>query len=191
MTKNKVNWGLAEVYWGKITVNEETGVDEYTTPVKLVGARQLNFTAQGDLVEVYADGGTIYIGRENNGYEGSLEMTELDEDLIKYALDEEEDSKKLSFEKKETTQKRFFLMWEWIQDAKNSRHCMFNITANRPEIAATTAGDGGTRSAQYQTLTLRALPRFDGRVKCKTKSDTDSTTYSNFFNSVPVFTTEP
>ena len=83
VAKNKVNWGLATVYWGKITV-DENGKDVYDTPVKLVGSRVVNWNPQGD----YADGGTIYTGRENDGYEGSLEMTALDDDLVQYALDE-------------------------------------------------------------------------------------------------------
>ena len=184
VSKNKVNWGLAKVYWGQITVNEQ-GIDTYSEPVKLVGSRVINFSPQGDLVEVYADGGTIYTGRENNGYEGSLEMTVLDDDLIKYALDEETDDSNIQFEKKKTTQNRFFLMWEWENDTRNTRHCMLNVTANRVSIESTTAGDGGTKSAQYETLQLRSLPRdSDGYVKYKTTYQTDSTAYSTFFDAV-------
>ncbi|MBR0518640.1 hypothetical protein IJJ97_02495 [bacterium] len=59
VSKNKVNWGLAKVYWGRITGSEQ-GIDTYSEPVKLTGSRVINFSPQGDLVEVYADGGTIY-----------------------------------------------------------------------------------------------------------------------------------
>ena len=47
VAKNKVNWGLAKVYWGKVTANEQ-GIDIYTTPVKLTGSRVVNFSPQGD-----------------------------------------------------------------------------------------------------------------------------------------------
>ena len=188
VAKNKVNWGLATVYWGKITV-DENGKDVYDTPVKLVGSRVVNWNPQGDLVEVYADGGTIYTGRENDGYEGSLEMTALDDDLVQYALDEERDDLKIQFEKKVTAQKRLFLMWEWENDTRNTRHCMLNITANRGNIESTTAGDGGSKSAQYETLNLRSLPRYDGYVKYKTTYETNAEDYDNFFESVkaPIF----
>ena len=184
---NRVNWGLAASAWGKITVDGD-GNDVYGAPTMFLGNRQVNWDPAGDLVKVFADGTAIYTGRQNSGYTGSLELTNLDDDFAKWVLSETVDSKNVQYEEKEPTINRFYLLWEWVQDAKNTRHIMYNITASRPSMSATTAGDGDSKTAQYRTLNLTAIPRADGIVKASTRVDVDSTVYSNWFTTayVPV-----
>jgi phi13 family phage major tail protein len=182
---NRVNWGLAASAWGKITVDAD-GHDVYGAPIMFLGNRQVNWDPAGDLIKVFADGTVIYTGRQNSGYTGSLELTNLDDEFAKYVLSESVDSKNVQYEEKEPTVNRFYLLWEWIQDAKNTRHVMYNITASRPSMSATTAGDGDTKTAQYRTLNMTAIPRDDGIVKASTRVDVDSTTYNNWFSSAYV-----
>ena len=178
---NRVNWGLALSAWGKITV-DANGNDVYGAPNMFLGNRQVNWDPAGDLVKVFADGTVIYTGRQNSGYTGSLELTNLDDDFAKWALSESVDSKNVQVEEKEPVVNRFYLLWEWVQDAKNTRHVMYNITASRPSMSATTAGDNDSKTAQYRTLNLTAIPRADGVVKASTRVDVDSTTYNNWFS---------
>lgn len=178
---NKVNWGLAASAWGKITV-DANGNDVYGPPIMFLGDRQVNFAPAGDLVKVFADGTVIYVGKENSGYTGSLELTNVDDEFAKWALSEEVDSKNVQYEIKEPVVNRIYLLWEWVQDTKNTRHIMYNITVSRPDQNATTAGDGDSKTAQYQTVNLTAIPRADGIVKAKTRVDVDETTYQNWFN---------
>ena len=184
---NRVNWGLAASAWGTITTDAQ-GHDVYGTPNMFLGNRQVNWDPAGDLVKVFADGTVIFTGRQNSGYTGSLELTNLDDDFAQYALSETVDSKNVQYEEKEPTINRFYLLWEWVQDAKNTRHIMYNITASRPSMSATTAGDGDSKTAQYRTLNLTAIPRDDGIVKASTRVDVDSTVYTNWFSAayVPV-----
>lgn len=182
---NKVMWGLAKSAWGKITVDAQ-GNDVYGPPIPFLGNRQVNFTPAGDLVKVFADGTIIFVGKENSGYTGSLELTNMDDEFAKWALSEEVDSKNVQYEIKEPTVNRIYLMWEWVQDSKNTRHIMYNITVSRPDSNATTAGDGDSKTAQYQTVNLTAIPREDGIVKAKTRIDVDETTYTNWFNAAYV-----
>lgn len=182
---NKVNWGLAASAWGKITV-DANGNDVYGPPIMFLGDRQVNFTPAGDLVKVFADGTVIYVGKENSGYTGSLELTNMDDEFAKWALSEEVDSKNVQYEIKEPVVNRIYLLWEWVQDTKNTRHIMYNITVSRPDQNATTAGDGDSKTAQYQTVNLTAIPRADGIVKAKTRVDVDATTYNNWFNAAYV-----
>ena len=182
---NRVNWGLAASAWGTISV-DANGNDVYGTPTMFLGNRQVNWDPAGDLIKVFADGTVIYTGRQNSGYTGSMELTNLDDDFAKYVLSESVDSKNVQYEEKEPTVKRFYLVWEWIQDSKNTRHIMYNITASRPSMSATTAGDNDTKTAQYRTLNMTAIPRADGIVKASTRVDVDSTTYSNWFNAAYV-----
>ena len=185
MPKNKVNWGLAASAWGKITVDAQ-GNDVYGPPIMFVGNRQVNFTPAGDLVKVFADGTIIYVGKENSGYTGSIEFTSVDDDFAEWALSESKDSNNVQYEVKEPTVNRIYLLWEWVQDAKNTRHIMYNITVSRPDSNATTAGDNDSKTAQYQTVNLTAIPRADGIVKAKTRSDVNETAYANWFNTAYV-----
>ena len=182
---NKVNWGLAASAWGKITV-DANGNDVYGTPTKFLGNRQVNWDPAGDLIKVFADGTVIYTGRQNSGYTGSMELTNLDDEFAKWVLSESVDSQNVQYEEKEPTVNRFYLIWEWIQDTKDTRHIMYNITASRPSMSATTAGDNDTKTAQYRTLNMTAIPRADGIVKASTRVDVDSTTYNNWFSAAYV-----
>lgn len=182
---NRVNWGLALSAWGKITV-DGSGNDVYGAPVKFLGNRQVNWDPAGDLIKVFADGTVIYTGRQNSGYTGSMELTNLDDDFAEWALSESVDSKNVQYEEKEPHVNRFYLIWEWIQDQKNTRHIMYNITASRPSMSATTAGDNDTKTAQYRTFNMTAIPRADGIVKASTRVNVDSTTYTNWFSAAYV-----
>lgn len=181
---NIVNWGLVASGWAPIT--EVNGEDTYGTVRKFKGARSVSFTANGDFVNVYADGTTVYTGKNNDGYDGSMEFTNPDEDFLAYALGEVTDSNGLQYEPLEPTVNRFALLWEWEGDLRKTRHCMFNCTARRPDLSVTTKGDGGSKSPQYQTINIKAIARVnDDVVKIRTKSTTDATVYNNWFNSVP------
>lgn len=190
MTQNKVNWGLALSAWGKVTTDTD-GNDVYGVPNRFTGNRQVNFDAVGDMVKVFGDGTIIYTGKNNSGYTGTMELTSMDDEFAKWVLSEEVDSNNVQYEIKEPEIHRFFLLWEWVQDTKNTRHAMYNMTASRPSMSATTAGDGDTKTAQYRTLNLTAIPRADGIVKASTRADVVSTTYDNWFSSayVPSATT--
>lgn len=187
---NIVNWGLVASAWAPITVDAD-GNDVYGPPRKFKGARSVNWTPAGDLVNVYADGTTIYTGKNNDGYTGTMEFTVLEEEFAKYALGELVDANGLQYEPQEAQVNRFALLWEWEGDVNRARHCMFNVTANRPDLSAQTKGDGGSKSAQYQTINLVAIPRQnDENVKTRTRSNTDPDVYANWFNSVPVIAAE-
>ena len=187
---NIVNWGLVASAWAPINV-DQNGNDVYGLPRKFKGARSITWTHAGDLIKVYADGTTVYTGKNNDGYTGTMEFTVLEEEFAKYALGEIVDSNGLQTEPQEAKVNRFALLWEWEGDQKRTRHCMFNVTANRPDLSATTKGDGGTKSAQYQTLDLVAIPRQnDDNVKTRTRSDTDQAVYDNWFNTVPTLAEE-
>jgi len=178
--QNIVNWGSARAGWGKITV-DASGNDVLGPLTMFTGTRQINFTPNGELVPVYADGTIIYVGKANTGYNGTMEVTVLNDEFKKWALSEEIDSNNVQYEIAESTVNRFYLVWEWINDKKNTRHIMYNVTANRPEMASMTMGDGGSKSAQYETLPLVATPRSDGKIKANTRYDVSSTVYDSWF----------
>ena len=94
MEQNIVNWGLTVSAWGKITVNAQ-GKDVYEAPKMFKGTRQINFTPDGQQTKVYADGTVVYVGNQNSGYTGTMEVTNLDDEFAMYALGETETDKKV------------------------------------------------------------------------------------------------
>lgn len=184
--ENIVNWGLEASAWAPITV-DANGNDVYGAPRKFHGARSISWTPDGDLVNVYADGTTVYTGKNNDGYSGTMEFTTMEEEFARYALGELVDENGLQYEPQEAQVNRFALLWEWVGDINRARHCMFNCTANRPDLSAITKGDGGSKTAQYQQINLKSIPRQnDGNLKVRTRSNTSASVYNNWFNSVPV-----
>ena len=182
---NIVNWGLKASAWSEISV-DANGNDIYGVPHKFKGLRSISFTPNGDIQKVYADGTTVYTGKTNDGYGGSMEFTNPDEDFLAFVLGEVVDSNGLQYEIVEPPEKRVALLWEWVGDKRHTRHCMYNCTITRPELSVITKGDGGSKTAQYQTLNIQAIPRVnDDIVKVRTRSDADASVYNGWFNSVP------
>ena len=184
MSDNIVNWGLVESGWSAITV-DANGNDTYGAVQKFKGLRSVSFTANGDTPKVYADGTIIYVGKNNNGYTGTMEFTNPDEAFLRYVLGETLESG-LQYEELEPVVNRVALLWEWEGDQRKTRHCMYNCTISRPDLSSITKGDGGTKTAQYMTLNIEAIPRpNDDRIKVRSTETTTSTVYDNWFTAVP------
>lgn len=182
---NIVNWGLVQSGWAPITVNS-SGNDTYGAVQKFKGLRSISFTANGDTPKVYADGTIVHVGKNNNGYTGTMEFTNPDEAFLQYVLGETLDGSNLQYEVLEPVVNRVALLWEWEGDQRRTRHCMYNCTISRPDLSAITKGDGGTKTAQYMTLNIEAIPRSnDDIIKVRSRSNTTATVYNNWFTSVP------
>ncbi len=183
---NVVNWGLRQSAWAEI-IKDDRGNETYGTLKKLIGVRVINFSPQGDLAKEYADGGVVYTGRSNDGYTGTMEFSSMPEDFWLYITDEMSDKKNVAFENQVSTEKKFVLLWEWEQDKKGTRHIMYSVVANRPDLNSTTSGDGGSMTFQRQTLNISASPRKKDRiVKARTTSETDEDVYNNWFTTLYV-----
>lgn len=181
---NIVNWGLVASGWSLITV-DANGNDVYGPVQKFRGLRFISFTANGDTPKVYADGTIVYVGKNNNGYTGAMEFTNPDEAFLRTVLGEELTGG-LQYEIQEPVVNRVALLWEWVGDQRHTRHCMYNCTISRPDLSAITRGDGGSKTAQYMTLNIEAIPRAnDERVKVRSTETTPTAVYNAWFTTVP------
>lgn len=61
---------------------------------------------------------------------------------------------------------------------------MYNCSASRPKIGGKTNED--KKNVQTETLTIKAVPLADGKVKAKTGDMTDGIVYQNWYRSVYV-----
>ena len=76
----------------------------------------------------------------------------------------------------------FALLFEFDGDVRHIRHVMYNCSASRPKIEGKTNED--KKEVQTETLTIKATPLADGKVKAKTGNTTDAAVYAGWYKAV-------
>jgi len=180
MMSNKVKYGLKNVYYAPITLTNN--VPSYATPVHIPGAVNLTLSPVGEKVKFAADDMEDYFAENvNNGYDGSLEMALVPDSFRTAVLGDTIDDNGAIIENANATVKRFALMFEFDGDAQKTRHVLYNVLANRPNIEGTTRSS--TKEPKSETLEIEARPALDsGDVKAKLEQG--KTGYDTFFSAV-------
>ena len=177
---NKVKYGLKNVYYSVITLTNN--VPSYATPVHIPGAVNLALSPVGEKVKFAADDMEDYFAENvNNGYDGSLEMALIPDSFRIDVLGDTIDDNDAIIENANATVKRFALMFEFDGDAKKTRHVLYNVLANRPNIEGTTRSS--TKEPKSETLEVEARPAADtSNVRAKVLQG--NTGYDTFFSTV-------
>ena len=177
---NKVKYGLKNVYYSIITL--ANNIPSYGTPVHIPGAVNLTLSPVGEKVRFAADDMEDYFAENvNNGYDGSLEMALIPDSFRTDILGDTIDTNGAIVENANATVKRFALMFEFDGDAKKTRHVLYNVLANRPNIEGTTRSN--TKEPKSETLEIEARPAADtSDVRAKVKQG--DTGYATFFTAV-------
>jgi len=177
---NKVKYGLKNVYYAPITLTNN--IPSYGTPVHIPGAVNLSLSPVGEKVKFAADDMEDYFAENvNNGYDGTLEMALIPDSFRTDILGDTIDKNGAIIENANATVKRFALMFEFDGDAKKTRHVLYNVLANRPNIEGTTRSS--TKEPKSETLEIEARPAADtSDVKAKVKQG--DTGYDTFFTAV-------
>lgn len=177
---NKVKYGLKNVYYSVITLTNNVPI--YGTPVHIPGAVNLTLSPVGEKVKFAADDTEDYFAENvNNGYDGSLELALIPDAFRTDVLGDTVDSNGAIVENANATVKRFALMFEFDGDAQKTRHVLYNVLANRPNIEGTTRSN--TKEPKSETLEVEARPAADtSDVKAKVKQG--DTGYDTFFTAV-------
>lgn len=178
---NKVKYGLKNVYYSVITLVGTT--PSYATPVNIPGAVNLALSPVGEKVKFPADDMEEYFAENvNNGYDGSLEMALIPDAFRTDVLGDSIDDNGAIVENANATVKRFALMFEFDGDAAKTRHVLYNVLANRPNIEGTTRSS--TKEPKSETLEIEARPAADtSNVKAKVEQSSDAS-YTGFFTAV-------
>ena len=177
---NKVKYGLKNVYYAPITLTNN--VPNYATPVHIPGAVNLTLSPVGEKVKFAADDMEDYFAENvNNGYDGSLEMALIPDSFRTDILGDTIDKNGAIIENANATVKRFALMFEFDGDAKKTRHVLYNVLANRPNIEGTTRSS--TKEPKSETLEIEARPAAD-TSDVKAKVEQSGTGYDTFFTAV-------
>ena len=185
MSINKVKFGLKNVHYAPLTLTG--GVPSYDTPIPIPGAVSMSLSVNGEPENFYADDGVYYVINNNMGYEGDLEIALIPESFRTGPLGEALDGNNVLVERSDTQLAPFALLFEFDGDQKHIRHVLYNCTASRPSIEGNTKEE--TLEVKTETLTIKAAPLPDGKVKAKTGDSTDSTVYEGWYGSVYVAST--
>lgn len=180
-TKNRIRYGLQDVYYAKLTGNT------YSTPVAIEGAVSISLKASGDITPVYADNVEYFGFETNNGYDGSIDFVLIPDDFRTDILAETVDTNGVVSENSDTKTSEFALMFSFSGDVTNKRHVLYRCKCTRPNIESETTKD--KTENKNESLDLKVRPVLSGTLKHQIKASIDNTTehaaiYNAWFNQV-------
>lgn len=188
MAENKVQFGLKNVHYALLT---EGDTNSWGTPVAVPGAVNLSLAASGDAVNFYADNVTYYRTVANNGYEGTLELAKIPDEMLSdiWGISTASTSG-IQFEYNNIEPKAFALMFEIAGDQNEEKYLFYRCIASRPEIASQTVAD--TKEPNTQTMDISCMPLVTGTanqiglVKAKAGASATTATKEAWYTSVSV-----
>lgn len=182
--ENKINYGLKNVYYSKITEKQtEDGVTvEYGTPVRIPGAVSMSMPKNAERVPIAADDDAEYAVIYNNkGYDGETVFYNVPDSFLTDCMGMKIDGDTI-VENKDDKPSPFALLFEFNGDNKKRRHIFYRCMGTNPDVASQTKGDGTT--ANQITVKMTATPAKDtGDIK-RTCKEGDSDVYKNWFTTV-------
>ena len=181
MADNKVKYNLKNAHYALLTYDEDD-TPVYDTPVAMPGSVSISLDANGEPENFYADGIAYYVINNNMGYEGDLELAMIPESFRTDVLGETLDANGVLVEDSNTELAAFALLFEFDGDQKHIRHVLYNCSASRPGIEGKTNED--SKEVQTETLTIKATPLPDGKVKAKTGNTTNQAAYTGWYSAV-------
>lgn len=179
--KNKVKFNICNVHYALLNKGSD-GTLSYSTPIAMPGAVSLSLDPNGEPSNFYADGYAYYTISNNMGYEGDLELAMVPESFRTDVLNESLDTNNVLLENANVETENFALFFEFDGDVKKIRHVLYNCSAARPNIEASTKED--EIEVQTETLSLNATPLANGFVKARTSDSTSNEVYTNWYKEV-------
>lgn len=180
--KNKVRFGLKNVHVCAIT--ENAGAITYNTPVAWKGAKSLTLDPEGDTNTYYADNTAYFTTNTNNGYSGSLEMSEIPEEIEKMIFNTVTTEEGNLAEDANVLPNNVALMFQFEGDVSATKHIFYKVVFARPNVEGETKEE--STDPKTTSMDITAVPVEQGdhqwvKSKCR-KGDTN---YESFFTTAP------
>lgn len=197
MANNKVKYGLSRVAYALVTETTQSGVttSSYGSLKDLKGAVSISLSNSGSKSVFRADNEDYFVSYGQGGFEGSLEVARVNEDFLKDVLGLQADDDNILVESSESFQKTtyFALLFQFEGDQHSTQHCLYKVSAQRPDIASQTTGENGQIDPQTETLNITAVPRADSDkyIHIQTQDSTSTAVIAAWYSAVPVPTFTP
>lgn len=182
----KIRYGLSNVYAAVATI-AANGSATYGTPFAIPGAVNLTLDPEGERSVFYADNIEYWVGQNNHGYSGSLEIAVVPEQFKTDILGMVKDSKNVLYEDADAAVVHFALLFQFETDDKARKHVLYNCTASRPSLSGETKTENVEPKTESFDLTAKTIYNSSlgkNLVKANSETDTDSTTYSGWESAV-------
>lgn len=177
---NKVHYDVKNVHLWPLTVAEDATFS-FGDVHKEPSIMSLDLGAEGDQIKVRANGVDYYVTYSNNGYSGDMNFVMLSDAFKEIYLRERLDATaKVLTEHANAEPQAFAMAFEFVGDAKNRRHILYNGIASRPNIQ----GDNkdNQREPDTETLSTTFSPLDNGWVKSSTTDETPADVYNAWFD---------
>ena len=183
--ENKVVYGLKNVHYSKMTV-DETGKVVYAKPTAIRGAVEISLESKAELVSFEADNEVYYSAPGTSSYEGTLTLAKVPDlflvDILGEVLDVT-DGVQTEIDGAKTS--NFALLFQFEGDVNGTRHLFYNCSASRPSVASKTGKEIGTTELAFTASAKPAESANDKAiVKAKTTGSTTTAVYNNWFDAV-------
>lgn len=160
MKKSIVKVGYAPINWSVEESKYTYGAIKWFESEKS-GGREFEATPRGESYEVYADGKLVMAGSENDGYDITLQLLDLVDDVDKdwFGNDVDSDKKGVAEYSEGKEFPKFALIIVYTQtDGTYLTEYYYQVqAAERPKISGKTSE--GKFEAAFLDTTLKALPR--------------------------------
>lgn len=183
MATTRLSKTIRRIGYAPITAhNDATGVDTYGTPVWFAhndgGGREYSAEPNGELTEIFADGFSVWCDEENNGYNLSLTLLNVCDDVDEAWLGNVVDgTSKAEYVRKGERPKFALFIIEDTTDGLGKTTIFYNcFVPERPTKAGKTS-EGGAIDPEFPEFTVYARPREnDGLVCYELKQNAEFTT---------------
>lgn len=165
----KIKKTITRVGYALMNQNESTGAISYETPVWFIsteaGGREYSAEPNGELQEIYADGIVVYAAEQNNGYDITLTLLAIIDDIDEHLLGNVVTTAGVAEYASPIPRPRFALfICEETTDSIGQITVWYNCqVSTRPKSAGKTS-EGSTFEAQFLELPIAARPRIDNKL---------------------------
>lgn len=185
----KIEYGIKNVHFALRKYNTETGAVTYEKPIAIPYARSTDLAPQGDASKIYADNIMIYNALANQGYNGSLAFTAIQDIIYEKFLNYLKDTNGNLLEDADAKSPEFAMMFEFENDVKATRYIFYRCTLTRPNVSSSTKEK--SINVDDKTLTISVLPDdelISGKtiVKAHTTENTSAEAYANWYENVSI-----
>lgn len=188
MAENKVRFGLSNVHYAVLT---EGTTNAWAAPVAVPGAVNISVDPNVASSDFYADNVTYFRTFANNGYNCTLEMARISEQMLSDVWGITADTTGVIREKSGTQPKPFALMFQVEGDQDEELYLFYRcLPSSKPTEGSQTTEE--TAEPVTQSFDFSALPLVTGAaaqlglIKAKTGASATTAVKSGWFSAVNV-----